>query len=434
MNKNKSFVLYNCNLIRVENNCEITPCSIYVEEGVIRQISDDVRAPLDVDYVDMQGKYIAPGLVNLHVHLFGSGQPSKLLGGGKMQQKVLQFIRTKVGQIVLDKLVASGARTQLMSGCTTIRTVGDFCYSDVRIRNKVAAGKAVGPRMLVSGPAITAVGGHGDGTFSVTSNDPEELRELVRENVAQGVDFIKICVTGGVIDAKKRGEPGEVKMNFDQTYAVVNEAHRLGKVVASHTESELGVQIAVAAGVDTIEHGADFTANDIANMLDKGSKVVATFSPAVPLANLSPEVTKLNDMATYNTQVLLDGMTVGGKKCLESGVTLGMGTDSSCPFVTQYAMPNEVLMFAKYLGVSNAYALTVATKINAEIIGLGDVTGTVEVGKSADFIVMQDNPLTDITALKRLSMVCCQGVRYDKPKYKHKRKVDKQLNKLLVEI
>ena len=85
---------------------------------------------------------------------------------GKMQQNVLKFIRTKLGQKVLDRLVASSAKTQLMSGCTTIRTVGDFCYSDVRIRDKVAAGNAVGPRMLVSGPAITAVGGHGDGTFS----------------------------------------------------------------------------------------------------------------------------------------------------------------------------------------------------------------------------------------------------------------------------
>ena len=256
----------------------------------------------------------------------------------------------------------------------------------------------------------------------------------MRENVAQGVDFIKICVTGGVIDAKKRGEPGEVKMNFDQTYAVVNEAHRLGKVVASHTESEAGVQIAVAAGVDTIEHGADFSANDIASMLSKGSKVVATFSPAVPLANLSADVTKLTKLATYNTQVLLAEMTNGAKKCIQSGVMLGMGTDSSCPFATQYTMPNEVLFFTKYLGVSNIYALTTATKINAEIMGLGDITGTVEVGKSADFIAMRDNPIDDITALKRLDMVCCQGVRYDKPKFRHKRKVDKQLNKLIAEI
>lgn len=432
MNMNeKSFVLYNCNLIRVEQNCEIMPCSIYVENGVIRQIGDNVNAPLDVAYIDLKEQYVCPGLVNLHVHLFGSGQPSKILGGGKMQQNVLKFIRTKLGQKVLDRLVASSAKTQLMSGCTTIRTVGDFCYSDVRIRDKVAAGNAVGPRMLVSGPAITAVGGHGDGTFSVTADDTEELRELVRRNAEHNVDFIKICVTGGVIDAKKRGEPGEVKMTFDQTYAVCNEAHKLGMYVASHTESDAGVQIAVAAGVDTIEHGADFTDADMANMRSKGTKVVATFSPAVPLANLPPRVTKLTALATYNTQVLLECMTYGARRCAIEGVTLGMGTDSSCPFVTQYAMPDEVAMFARYVGVSNAYALTTATRINAEIAGVDDVTGTLEVGKSADFIVMQSNPLESLAALKKLSMVCCRGIIYDKPRFKHKRKVDKQLAKLM---
>lgn len=427
----KSFVLYNCNLIRVERDCEVLPCSIYVDNGIIRQIGDNVNAPLDVTYIDLKGKYVCPGLVNLHVHLFGSGQPSKILGGGKLQQAVLKFIKTSLGQKVLDKLVANGAKTQLMSGCTTIRTVGDFHFSDVRIRDKVIAGKAVGPRMLVSGPAITAVGGHGDGTFSVSADDPDELRELVRINAEHNVDFIKICVTGGVIDAKKRGEPGEVKMTFDQTYAVCNEAHSLGMYVASHTESEQGVKIAVAAGVDTIEHGADFTDGDMQNLRDKGTKVVATFSPAVPLANLPSKVTKLTDLATYNSQVLLESMTFGARRCAVEGVTLGMGTDSSCPFVTQYAMPDEVALFARNVGVSNAYALTVATKINAEIAGVGDVTGTLEVGKSADFIVTDDNPVANLAALKKLSMVCTKGTIYHNPKFRHKRKVDRQLAKLL---
>ena len=427
----KSFVLYNCNLIHVERNCEVEHTCVYVEDGIIRQIGADVKVPLDIKYIDMQGQYVCPGLVNLHVHLFGSGQPSKILSGGKMQKAVLKFIRTSIGQKVLDSLVAKGARTQLMSGCTTVRTVGDFCFSDVRIRDKVNKGESVGPRLLVSGPAITAVGGHGDGTFAVSSNNPDELRELVRNNVANGVDFIKICVTGGVLDATKRGEPGEVKMTFDQTYAVTNEAHSLGMIVASHTESEPGVQIAVAAGVDTIEHGADFTDEDIRNMVGKGSRVVATFSPAVPLANLPAKVTKLDDTATFNAQVLVDKMTYGAQRAVRYGVTLGMGTDSSCPFVTQYAMPDEVALFVKYVGVTNEYALTVATKINAEIAGLGDVTGTLEVGKSADFIVTKDNPVQDLTALKRLSAVCCRGLIYDKPRYSHKRKIDRAVRKLL---
>lgn len=429
----KTFVLYNCKIIQVERNCKIIDGSVYVKDGVIEQVGV-VDAPMDILYLDMGGKYLLPGLTNLHVHLFGSGKPSKILGGGKLQQLVLKFIRTGLGKVVLDKIVANSAKTQLMSGCTTIRTVGDFHYSDVRIRNKAAKGKIAAPRMIVSGPAITAVGGHGDGTFALTATDPEELRALVRQNVANGVDFIKICITGGVIDATKRGEPGELKMTQQQAFAVCDEAHKLGKIVASHTESEGGIQVAVACGVDTIEHGADFTLQDVADVKANGKAVVATFSPAVPLAHLPANVTKLTELATYNTQVLLDEMTCGAKLCLSQGVTLGMGTDSSCPFVTQYAMPNEVWFFAKYLGVSNACALTTATLTNAQIAGVGDIAGSIEVGKRADFIAMADNPLFDLDALNRLSLVCANGIIYDNPRFKRKKSVDKHLNQIKMDL
>lgn len=428
--KTNEYVLDNCNIIHVENDCEITLGSIYVKDGKIAAMGEVTTA--NVKRIDMQGAYVAPGLVNLHVHLFGTGKPSKVLGGGGLQKFLIKFVKgTWLGRQIVHKLVSGGAKTELMSGATTIRTVGDFVYSDVWLRDKVNAGKKVGPRMLVSGPAITAPGGHGDGTFSMSASGEEDLRELVRKNVEHGVDFIKICVTGGVMDAKKIGEPGEVKMTLEQTKAVCDEAHKLGKIVASHTESENGVHVAVLGGVDTIEHGSPYLPEDMEDHKANSGAMVITFSPAVPLANISPSLTKLNEMAVFNTKYLIAEMIKGAHQCMENGETLGMGTDASCPFASQYAMPNEVFMFSKLLNVDSAYALTTATKTNAEIARLGDVCGTLEVGKSADIIAMKQNPLEDLTALTRLDAVVCRGKFYKKPKAKHNKLIDSEMSKIL---
>ncbi len=427
------YVLDNCKIIHVEDDCNISEGSLYVKNGVIEAIGE-VTAE-NVKRYDMQGSYVCPGLVNLHVHLFGTGKPSKVLGGGKLQKVLIKFVKgTWLGRKIVDMLVAGGAKTELLSGCTTIRTVGDFVYSDVRLRNKVNAGKKVGPRMLVSGPAITAPGGHGDGTFSLSAESEEDLRELVRQNVECGVDFIKICVTGGVMDAKKIGEPGELKMTLEQTKAVCDEAHKFGKIVASHTESSNGVHVAVLGGVDTIEHGSPFENEDMQEHIANNGAMVITFSPAVPLANISPKITKLNEMAVYNTKYLIKEMVKGAKQCMQKGENLGMGTDASCPFASQYAMPNEVFMFSKFLETTNAYALTTATKTNAEIARLGDVTGTLEIGKSADLIVMKENPLEDLTALTRLQTVICRGKIYNKPRAKHNKQIDREMSKILATL
>ncbi|MDY6078597.1 MAG: amidohydrolase family protein, partial [Eubacteriales bacterium] len=201
---------------------DIKKCAIFVEDEKIVGISYDENPDTrGYDVIDLNGKFVVPGLVNPHVHLFGTGMPSKVISGGNSQKAVMKIVNTKLGDAILGILVKSAARQQLLSGVTTVRAVGDFKYSDVKLRDKINSGKVIGPRLKVSGPAITVPGGHGDGTFSMTSDTEDGLRALVRKNKEAGVDFIKICVTGGVIDAKVRGEPGEVKMNEAQTAAVV---------------------------------------------------------------------------------------------------------------------------------------------------------------------------------------------------------------------
>lgn len=219
-------VFINANLWDGYADSVFKKCAVFVDGDKIAKISYDEKPDVSgYEVIDLNGKYVTPGLVNPHVHLFGTGMPSKVISGGGAQKLVMKIVKTKLGDKILDALVKSAARQQLLSGVTTLRAVGDFKYSDVRLRDKINSGKVQGPRLQVSGPAITVPGGHGDGTFSMTSDTLDGLRALVRQNKERGVDFIKICVTGGVIDAKVKGEPGEVKMSLEQTKAVVDEAH-----------------------------------------------------------------------------------------------------------------------------------------------------------------------------------------------------------------
>jgi imidazolonepropionase-like amidohydrolase len=153
--------------------------------------------------LDFHGQYLAPGLINLHTHLFGNGVPKKAIANkGKSQARLLKVCGFAFRLMVsYGKLPKSVSQTALYSGVTTLRSVGDMRYVDVYVRDAINAGKYLGPRMLVSGPALTCPGGHGDGTIAVSCKSKEEYLAKIHENIAHHVDLIKITLTSGVMDA-----------------------------------------------------------------------------------------------------------------------------------------------------------------------------------------------------------------------------------------
>lgn len=380
--------------------------------------------------IDLNGAYVLPGLINAHVHLFGSGKPAKALSGGALQKFLMQVLKTPIGAKIMDKMIAENTRTQLKSGVTTIRAVGDFCYSDIRVRDKIKAGKLIGPRMLVSGPAITVTGGHGDGTFAMTSDDIPTLVSFVEKNAKAGVDLIKICVTGGVMDAKEIGHPGELKMNLQQTKAVCDKAHALGLRVASHTESEEGLEVALKGGVDTIEHGAAIQDETLQIYQKNHASMIVTFSPCVPLAFLPPEITKLDSKATVNTKIVGKGMIAGARRAIENGVAVGCGTDASCPLCTQYNTWRELLYFSHFCGLSPAETICRATLGNAQILNIDSITGSVTVGKDADILVVKNDPTKDLSALRTPLYVMANGKLLEKPRQHKLPKVEQWLDSI----
>ncbi len=390
--------------------------TVLVDGEKIKYVGEDSAVPSGYEKIDLGGRYLLPGLINLHAHLFGNGRPSKVLGGGSMQKALVWLTGFNFSHPIIDSMVKANAQSALYSGVTTMRTSGDFCYSDVRVRDNIKNGKYPGPRMLVPGPAITCHGGHGDGNFAEVSDDLGELTSFVDQRSSHGVDYIKICVTGGVMDAKVKGGPGEVKMTPEMVSAVCNRAHQLGYKVASHTQSAAGIKVALENGVDSIEHGS-FLDDDLVGLFkEKNAIFVVTTSPALPLARLPKEITKLNELAVYNSEVVLQGMISGAKRALAEGIPVGLGTDCACPLVTPYNMWREIDYFSKLYGVSNGFALHTATKVNANLIGLGDLTGSVEEGKAADLLVVSSNPLADVSALREPEMVMANGTLYREPK------------------
>ena len=201
--------------------------------------------------------------------------------------------------------------------------------------------------------------------------------------------------------------------------------------MAAHVESPEGVRVALRNGVDSIEHGAKPDEEILRLFRERKAFHVATISPALPFALFDRSVSHASEMAQYNGNVVFEGVVECAKACLQSGIPVGLGTDTGCPYVTHYDMWREVNYFQKYCGVSNAFALYTATKRNAELLGLGSVTGSVEVGKEADLIAVEGNPLEDLTVLRSVSMVMSRGRRIDCPRVKKMPQVEKALDRYL---
>lgn len=412
-----------------EDMTPIAGQTVLTDGELITAIVPDTADLAGYQVVDLKKQYLMPGLINLHVHLPASGKPKKKPTDNA---KLVRLITsTALTRKILMKMCAGYAKTELFSGVTTMRTVGGVLDSDAKIRDLILSGKLPGPRILAANMAISVPGGHMAGSLAYEAHSAQDARDFVHKIAEGKPDLIKLMITGGVLDAKVKGEPGELKMAPELVKAACEEAHALGLPVAAHVESPEGVRVALSNGVDTIEHGAQADAEIISLFKERNACLVSTISPALPYALFDREVSYASELEQYNGNVVFEGILACAKACMENNIPVGLGTDTGCPFMTHDCMWREVHNFHKFCGVSNAYALYTATKRNAELVGLGNVTGTIAPGKCADMIVSRENPLEDLTTLRNLSMVVSRGKLYDAPKVKKMANVERELDKFL---
>ena len=427
---NKRYALTNCVILDGSEHMEPqTGKAVCIDGEKIAEITDAQHIPAGYETVNLGGRYVLPGLINMHVHLPASGKPKKKASDPKKLVKLITScgLMNKIGVNMCEGY----AKTELLSGVTTIRTVGGVADYDTRIRDLAAAGKILAPRVLASNMAVSVPGGHMAGSLAYEAHTAAEAAAFVEKIAGDKPDLIKLMITGGVLDAEVVGEPGVLRMPPALVKAACDKAHSLGMLVAAHVESPEGVIVALQNGVDSIEHGAQPTQEMLDLFKARGAFQISTISPALPYALFNRSISHATYEQQENGKIVFDGIIALAKANLASGVPVGLGTDVGCPYITHYDMWRELNHFVKYCGVTPAFALYSATKLNARLAGIGDVTGGVEIGKQADLIVCTDDPLKSPSALRTLDMVVKGGYRIDKPQVKKMPEVERELDKFL---
>lgn len=387
-------------------------------DGRIEQISPSTQTTIPESYrvLDATGKTVMPGLINAHVHLFSDGRPlNPKLATPRGQRITAAIMHSPIGKPYLTARVTANARTLLASGVTTIRTLGDVGYEAVTLRDRIADGRMIGPRILASGPLLAIPDGHGAPLIALTGETPDDMARNTRVNLEHGVNAIKIAATGGVTDAQRLGEAGSPQMSVDHMRAICDVAHEAGVIVAAHAQSPEGVRRALLAGVDTIEHGSALDPTTVElfrhnpHALRGWSALIPTLSAGLPMTLLDQRTTGITDIQLANARTVVAGMLAGVDDAHDEELRVGVGTDTAMTFVAQYNTWRELDLLVKRAGFTAAEAIHAATQENAEILNIDDVTGSVEVGKTADLLVLEGDPLLDLRVLKTPTLVIAGG-------------------------
>lgn len=413
------------------------------EDGTIEAVfpsSDTARMkkiPAGYRSIDAQGRYIMPGLINAHVHVFGSGRRLSSNMGDKSPQKTLKhFTATVLGRAMIRRLTRYNIRQQLLSGVTTVRTLGDIAYDSADLRDDIQDGTVTGPRILASGPLLSAPGGHGAPLIALECPDEESALANVHMLLDNRANAVKIAATGGVIDSQEADEAGRPQMSESLMRIICTEAHKAGVIVAAHAQSLEGVKAALRAGVDTIEHGSDLDKEAVAlfrhnpGSLKGYSALIPTLSTILAMVSLDQDKIGINDTARANAERIAEHMLAGYREAVAKNLHIGVGTDAAMPYVTQYNTWRELDFLVRYTGMTPAQAIYAATAGNAEILNISDVTGSLDEGLSADLLVTEGNPLENLRTLNNPSLVVTHGIPVWRPHARHIAEIDEELDTL----
>ncbi|MDN6209144.1 metal-dependent hydrolase family protein [Bifidobacterium crudilactis] len=440
---NASFAIGNVNIVNERaGDGLLRGYNVVVDgKGTITAVGprDTTTIPEGCHRVDGRGKYLLPGLINAHVHLFSDGKPlPELLTGATFQHAVSSVLHSPIGTVLSRRRAQVNARTLLLSGVTTFRTVGDVGYEAVALQRRFDSGKELGARMLASGPLLAITGGHGSPQIAMIGDSPWQARKNTRINIMNGVSAIKIAATGGVTDARKIGDAGRPQMSEEEMAAVCMEAHQAGLLVAAHAQSAQGVTMALRAGVDTIEHGCAMN-DEIVDLFHDNplslrgwSALIPTLSAALPLVKLDQDVTGVSDIVIANAHIAVAEMIQGIHDAKAHGIAIGMGTDTGMTLVTQYNSWRELALLQRFGGLTPIEAIHAATWENARILGLDGITGQIGKGFSADMLLLAENPLLDLGSFVHPELVVTRGTVLKNPRVQRFDDIDTELDAMLV--
>ncbi len=355
----------------------------------------DATVPVDpgMRSIDLGGRTLLPGLINAHIHI---------LMDDTSGDSFAAFRREPPGAVLLHG--AARGRRMLDAGITTARDLGGFEYLEIALRDSFARDELPGPRLLCAGKCITMTGGHG-WPVGREADGPDDLRKAVREQLKAGADVIKLMATGGVLTPGV--EPGAAQLDEDELRAAVAEAHKAGKRAASHAQGTSGIKNAIRAGIDTIEHGIFLDDEAISMMLDRGLVLVPTLAAPYQIVAAGEE-RGIPAYAVEKSRRVTEAHFDSFARAHAAGVTIAAGNDGGTPFNPAADLVTELRLMVEH-GMTPLEALRTAAQGSAVALGLEDTIGTVAVGKQADLLVLDGDPLADITALGRPWLVLKAG-------------------------
>ena len=385
----KNSLLITCKgLINGKDEEILKDAYMLVENGIITEIASQKNMPHydfktdNLELLDYRHGYITPGMIDTHIHMTFSSEGDTMGALSSKSNATLAIEGT------------NNLKATLKGGITYVRDLGAPDYIDVDLRNAQLKGDIIGPKSLVSGKFITMTGGHGwqigrecDGTQEVTKGAREQLKN--------GADVIKIMATGGVLTPGV--DPNSSQLSEAEIAVAVREAHKVGKKTATHAQGIKGIKNALGAGIDSVEHGVylDDEAADL--MVRKGTFLIPTFSAVYNIIKYGEDY-GIPKFAVDKAKAIKEIHFNSFQKAYEIGVPIAMGTDAGTPF-NQHGDNLFELKLMVDMGMSPHEAIQSATIKAAELLGVEDSHGSLEIGKRADFLLVKNNPISDITHL-----------------------------------
>ena len=385
-----------------------------VEHGVvvvagdkIQAVGSDIKIPDNAQVIDLGDATLLPGFIDAHVHL------SQESGPQWYHDWYDGIMRFPAEQALYG---AHYAKVTLEAGITTVRDVGSSDYVSLGLRNAINAGVIPGPRMLVANYAIGSTGGHADhdpvppqriavaGPLLGVCNGPDECRAAVRYQIKYGADVIKFMPSGGVLSLSDPVD--NPQLTQEEMNAIVSEAHSWKRKVAAHCHGDRAAKMAIAAGVDSIEHGSFLQDDTLLEMKKKHVYLVATLFAG---AWVGEHADKFPPVIAAKARAAAAQMQQMFQHAVKIGVPIAMGTDAA---VEPHGLNAREFSLMTKNGLGSAQALLAGTANGADLLGLADQTGTLTPGKYADIVAVAGNPLTDMGATEHPVFVMKAGTIY----------------------
>jgi imidazolonepropionase-like amidohydrolase len=362
----------------------LTNTSIEITDGTITKIGSIDDQPADAVVVDAGQRFVMAGFIDGHTHLALNAP-----------------LERDEFQLEAPFLAVRAARDKLLSGVTTVRDVGAIGHIDLYLRRAIQRGEVLGPRMIAAGKLVAPTGGHVH-YWAREADGVDEVRKAVREQIRAGADLVKLMVTGGAANVGEN--PDRMHMQPEEIEVAVLETREAGKRVVVHALAGRAIRVASELGATSVEHAKDLDDETIEILLRNGTWVVPTQAVYKRLAD---NIDGFPEAKSEIARRVWNEKGPGLKRAVEAGVRIGVGTDCGRHF--PHADFVSEMMYLVAAGMSNEGVLIAATKGNAEMTGIEDQIGTIEVGKRGDLIVLGGNPLDDLEHARDVQVIVHGG-------------------------